>query len=62
MTVVVRVNGAPEATLRVARDAIQKLDPLVPVYDSMTMDELAGALSTRRVFGAGALRELLSER
>src|SRR4029077_920498 len=39
MSLIVRTRPAPESMVPVLRDAIQKMDPDIPVYNVATLDE-----------------------
>jgi putative ABC transport system permease protein len=56
VTFVARVRGDPEPYLAVCRDAVQEVDPEVPVYDVKTLDQrLADTLARPRFYTTAIL-------
>lgn len=56
VTFVARVRGDPEAYLAACRDAVQRTDPEVPVYDVKTLDRrLADALARPKFYTTAIL-------
>ena len=55
-TVVVRVNGSARSQIAAIRDTVQSVDPKVPVFDVMTMDErLSVALARPKFYTTAVL-------
>jgi putative ABC transport system permease protein len=56
MTVVVRVDGPARQHLALVRDTIQAVDPAVPVFDMMTMEQrLDGVLARPKFYATSVL-------
>jgi len=49
LALVVRASGDPAATMGPIRDAIRRLDPTLPVYQTRTVADLVASASARRV-------------
>jgi putative ABC transport system permease protein len=53
--VVLKARGAPAALLPAIRTAVASIDPALPIYDAMTLDERIGAAVARPRFNAALL-------
>jgi putative ABC transport system permease protein len=53
--VVVKTRGAPAAFLPAMRTAVASIDPALPIYDAMTLDERISAAIARPRFNAALL-------
>jgi predicted permease len=53
--VIVKARGAPTALVPAMRTAVASVDPALPVYDAMTLDERIGAAVSRPRFNATLL-------
>jgi putative ABC transport system permease protein len=53
--IIVKARGAPNALLPAMRTAIAAVDPSLPIYDAMTLDERIGAAVSRPRFNATLL-------